>query len=263
MGREPSMLKTRVIPVLLLREGRMVKGRRFKDFRDTGDPVSAARVYNHQDADELMFIDIDASRPGKAKDRPLLYQVIERVSKECFMPLCVGGGVDSIGDIVNLLKAGADKVMINSSGIERPELIREASLIFGAQCITVGVDVRKVDGKNVIHTQCGEHAWPELDLVEYIKVVEALGAGELFINSIDQDGMMGGYDLELLELVRQHTSLPVVACGGAGHFKDLVDALLKAHVHAVACASLFHFGDNSPLRAKAYLKNHGIVLKKI
>ena len=241
----------------------MVKGRRFRDFRDTGDPVSAAKVYNHQDADELMFIDIEASRFGKVKERQALYKVIERVSEECFMPLTVGGGVDSLNDMINLLAAGADKVIINTAAIKRPELICEAVSTLGSQCVVVGVDVMKQGSRYVVYTNCADMPRPDIVLEKYIHQVEEFGAGEILINSIDNDGMMQGYDLELLKMVRASTSLPVIACGGAGNFKDLFDAFEQTQVNAVACASLFHFGDNNPLRAKAFLKNQNIPVKLI
>lgn len=256
------MLKTRIIPVLLLKEGRMVKGKQFADYRDTGDPVSAAKIYNYQDADELVFIDIEASS-SKSKDRRKLYDLIEKVSEECFMPLTVGGGIDSIRDIKALLNSGADKVLINSAAVQNPSLIKEASEIFGAQCIVVCIDVKLNGGNYSIYTHCSKRKVEGLNLVDHIRQMERLGAGEIVINSIDRDGMMQGYDLELLDLVKDNTVLPVIALGGAGDYDDLLDALNGPQVHAVACASLFHFGDNNPLRAKAYLKNNGIKVKKI
>ncbi|MFH1800835.1 MAG: imidazole glycerol phosphate synthase cyclase subunit [Candidatus Omnitrophota bacterium] len=263
MGRAVVVLKSRIIPVLLLKAGRMVKGRQFKDFRDTGDAVSAAKVYNHQDADELVFIDIEASRPGYKKNRAELYRVVEKVAEVCFMPLCVGGGVDSVEDAVQLIKIGADKVIINTAAVENPTLIQRVADTLGAQSVVVAVDVKKEEERYVIYTHCATQ--PRLDVVleKYILGLELRGAGEVFINSIDCDGMMKGYDLSLLKLVRANTSMPVIACGGAGDFKHLVEAFQQTRVNAVACASLFHFGDNNPLRAKAYLKNYGISLKKI
>lgn len=256
------MLKTRIIPVLLLKNGRMVKGRQFKDFRDTGNPISAAKVYNYQDADELVFIDIDAS-VNKTLNRKVLYNLIEEVSEECFMPLTVGGGINSIDDIVFLLKAGADKVLINTAAIEKPDLIKSASEMFGSQCIVICIDVKVENNNYIIYTYCSQKRNKGKVLIDHIKEVEAAGAGEIIINSIDNDGMMNGYDLTLLNLVKKNTALPVIALGGAGNYNDLLTALNKAKVHAVACASLFHFGDNNPLRAKAFLKNNGINVKKI
>ena len=257
------MLKSRIIPVLLLKGGRMVKGRQFGHFRDTGDPVSASKVYNHQDADELIFIDIEASRPGCQRNRTGLYRIIEKVSEVCFMPLCIGGGVDSVEDVIQLIKIGADKVMINTAAVENPALIQQAASAVGSQSIVVGIDVRKGAAHYIVHTHCSETPRPDIDLGEHIRRMQEMGAGEIFINSIDHDGMMQGYDLDLLKFVREHTTLPIIACGGAGHFQHLLEAFQKTHVDAVACASLFHFGDNNPLRAKAYLRNYGIPLKTI
>jgi cyclase len=252
------MLKTRLIPVLLLRQGRMVKGRQFQDYRDTGDPVSATRIYNAQKADELVFIDIDASHEG----RSTLLHLIEQVSEECFMPFTVGGGVRTIEDIQNLLKAGADKVLITSAAVEDPGLIARGANHFGRQCLVVGIDVRRGQDSYDVYVHCGRQRAP-VGLVEHLRQMEACGAGEFLINSIDRDGMMQGYDTALIELAAAHTARPVIAMGGAGNFQHLADAVLKHQVHAVACASLFHFGDNNPIRARAYLKNCGIPVKVV
>lgn len=252
------LLKTRIIPVLLLKNGRMVKGRKFRDFRDVGDPVSAARIYNAQNADELIILDIEATH----ERRQTLVDVIERVSKECFMPLSVGGGVNSVSIIKDLLHAGADKVVITTAAAMSPTFVTNAARLFGNQCIIAGIDVmREEDGSYSVWTHSGTKR-TELDLVEHVRNMEASGAGEIFINSIDRDGMMCGYDLELAALVQQNTSLPVIIAGGAGNFEHLRDAIQKAGVHAAACASVFHFGDNNPIRARAYLKNAGIPMKK-
>ncbi len=252
------MLKTRVIPVLLLKNGRMVKGKQFKDFRDTGDPVSAARIYNAQNADELVFLDIAASND----QRETLYNIIEKVSQECFMPLSVGGGINSCENIRSLLNHGADKVIITTAAVLNPNLINQAVHEFGSQCIVVGVDVKKEEGQYKIYTHSG-NTKSELILDEYIKDMDARGAGEFFINSIDNDGMMQGYDLDLIKHVKTLTDRPIIAAGGAGSFMDLVDAIKQVEVHAVACASVFHFGDNNPIRARSYLKNHGIMVKNL
>ncbi len=250
------MLKKRLIPLLLLRGGRMVKGRQFRDYRDTGDPVSAARIYNAQKSDELMFLDIEATREG----RGALLDVIGKVSEECFMPFTVGGGVRSIEDVRRLLQAGADKVLINTAAIEDPSLIESAAMRFGRQCIVAGIDVRKEHGGYRIYSRCGA-APAELNLIAHVRNLEALGAGEILINSIDRDGMMTGYDGELVAAVAGATRRPVIACGGAGNFEHLFEAFDQYGAHAVACASLFHFGDNNPIRARAYLKNKGIPVK--
>lgn len=251
------MLKTRIIPVLLLKNGRMVKGKKFKDFRDVGDPVSAARIYNAQNADELIILDIDATH----QNRNVVVDIIERVSKECFMPLAVGGGIRSGADIRSLLLAGADKVVITTAAVEDPEFIREAARDFGSQCIVAGIDVMREESGYSVWTHSGTKRTP-LDLLQHVRGLERNGAGEIFVNAIDRDGMMCGYDLELAEMVQRSTSLPVIIAGGAGNFEHLRDAILRAKVHAVGCSSVFHFGDNNPIRARAYLKNAGIPMKK-
>jgi imidazole glycerol-phosphate synthase subunit HisF len=252
------MLKKRLIPVLLLKQGRMVKGRQFRDYRDTGDPISAARIYNAQKADELAFLDIDASN----EHRGTILEVIENVSKECFMPFTVGGGVRCVEDVRELLKAGADKVLINTAAVETPQLLADAASVFGKQCIVAGVDAKLESGKYRVYSQCGKVP-TDVDLAEHVRCLQNMGAGEIFINSIDRDGMMSGYDPDLLRLVVAATRLPVIACGGAGNFEHLVDAFQEHGVHAVACASLFHFGDNNPIRARAFLKNRGVPVKNI
>jgi cyclase len=251
------VLKSRVIPVLLLRNGRMVKGKRFTDFRDTGDPVSAARIYNAQNADELVFLDIEASTDG----RRALLDVIEAVSKECFMPLTVGGGVRSTDDVRTLLRAGADKVVITTAAVETPDVVEATSRMFGAQCVIVGVDARRdpVLGHRVF-TRNGTVAH-DLTVADHVARAEALGAGEVFVNSVDEDGLMQGYDLALIAAARGATSLPLIACGGAGNFQHLADGF-AAGADAAACASVFHFGDNNPIRARAFLKNKGIPVKQ-
>jgi len=252
------MLKRRIIPVLLLKGGRMVKGRQFSEFRDTGDPVSASRIYSAQKADELVFIDIEAS----GQNRATLTSLIERVSEECFMPFTVGGGIRSIGDVRELVRAGADKVLINTGAAEVPHLIRDAAGSFGRQCIVVGIDVRREEADYRLYTHCGRQPI-DTKLEDYIARVEADGAGEILINSIDCDGMMQGYDLDLLRRVKQCATRPVIAMGGAGHFQHLADVLTADLAHAVACASLFHFGDNNPIRARAFLKNRGLPVKNV
>lgn len=252
------MLKRRIIPVLLLKGGRMVKGRQFADYRDTGDPISASRIYSAQKADELVFIDIEASH----QNRTTLTALIERVSEECFMPLTVGGGIRSVEDIRVLLRAGADKIIVNTAASEVPGLIAGAADQFGRQCIVVGIDVRREQGEYRVYTHCGRVP-TSLQLSAHLSEMEKMGAGEFLINSIDRDGMMQGYDHDLLRLVRSGTSRPVIAMGGAGHFQHLADVLQADLAHAVACASLFHFGDNNPIRARSFLKNKGIPVKNV
>lgn len=250
------MLKVRIIPILLLKNGRMVKGKQFSDFRDTGDPVFASRIYNAQFVDELIFLDITATNEGRETN----FEIIELVSKECFMPLTIGGGISNILQIRKLLKAGADKVVINTAAVNTSQFVEDAAAVFGSQCIVIGIDVRYEEGRYVVYTNSGK-AKTDLLLEEHIVNMERLGAGEIFINSIDCDGMMKGYDLELIKLVLTYTTLPVIACGGAGNFMHLVDAYKQTGVGALAMASIYHFGDNNPVRARSYLKNQDINIK--
>ena len=252
------MLKKRIIPTLLLKKGRMVKGRKFKDFKDTGDPVSAARIYNAQKSDELVFIDIEAS----TNNRSLLFSIIEKVAEECFTPFTVGGGIKNLHDIKTMLRIGADKVLINTAALENPSLISSAADTFGSQCIVVGIDVRREKNDWQIYTHGGQKI-SKVSLGEYLPNLKNRGAGEILVNSIDYDGMMSGYDLDLLRLIRSQTDCPIIALGGAGNFQHLAEVLSNELADAVACASLFHFGDNNPIRARAFLKNQGIAVKNI
>lgn len=250
--------KLRIIPVLLLKKGRMVKGKQFSDFRDTGDPIFASRIYNAQYVDELIFLDIDATN----EKRETNFSVIEEVSKECFMPLTIGGGVSTVEQIRKLLSSGADKVVINTEAINNLEFIKQAANIFGSQCIIIGIDVRKENKEYIIFSNSGK-VRTSISLIEYISKVEELGAGEIFINSIDNDGMMKGYDNDLINLVMQNTNLPVIACGGAGNLMHLVDTYNETNVSALAMASIYHFGDNNPVRARSYLKNKDVPIKTV
>lgn len=239
-------------------DGRMVKGKKFINYREVGNPVSAARIYNAQNADELVFLGVDNLKSVHSH----LIPIIEKVSKECFMPLTVGGGVKSLEDIRALLNAGADKVVISTAAIREPDFIKKASLRFGKQCISVCIDIKKTDdGYSVIHSS-GRFK-TDWKLFELLEILETNGAGEFIINSIDNDGGMQGYDLKLIKQVVKNTSIPIITLGGAGNFQHLVDAIEQTNCHAVACASIFHFGDNNPIRARSYLKNSGIPVKHI
>ena len=268
------MLKKRIIPMLLLSNARKVKGNQFIQFRDTGDPVSAARIYNAQNADELFFLDIDANRAGSSFE--VLEATVKRVAAECFMPLTVGGGIDSVEKIQRLLLAGADKVAITTAAFTDPDLINRAATLFGRQCIVVGLDVKKKtssllpftgegarradEGNYALHTHCGTQPSPRT-LRDVVLDMTERGAGEFLVHAIGNDGMMSGYDLAVVNEVKGYTDRPLIVAGGAGTFMHLVDAFKEAHVDAVACASLFHFGDNNPIRARSYLLNQGIPMK--
>lgn len=252
------MLKKRVIPVLLLSNGRMVKGRQFKDYRDTGDPRSAARIYNAQYTDELVFIDIQAG----LKSRGALLDIVRVAASECFMPLTVGGGITHIDDVRALLLAGADKVIITTAAVLQPALIRQTAETFGSQCVVAGIDFRVEAGSAKVWIKCGTEA-TDLDPVAHALNLVELGAGEILLNSIDRDGMMMGYDLDMASRVADAVSVPVIICGGAGNFMHLAEAFQKTAVAAAACASLFHFGDNNPIRARSHLRNLGIPLRVV
>tara|TARA_E500000331_G_scaffold358610_1_gene427478 strand:- start:12104 stop:12877 length:774 start_codon:yes stop_codon:yes gene_type:complete len=256
------MLKKRIIPVLLLSKGRMVKGKNFKDFRDTGKPNSAVRIYSSQDTDELVFLDIEASRNAKNNQDDLI-NVVNSAAEECFMPLAAGGGVNSINKIRELIHAGADKVVINTAAIEDPDLIIRAAEQFGNQCIIAGVDYKKdMNGKDKVWIKSGTIS-TGIDPVEHAINLVKLGVGEIFLNSIDRDGMMNGFDMITANNVSKAVSIPVIVCGGAGNFMHLADLLGETEASAAACASLFHFGDNSPIRARSYLKNLNIPMRNL
>ena len=232
------MLKTRIIPCLDVKDGRVVKGINFLDLVDAGDPVEQAKLYDAQGADELCFLDITAS----SDNRSILYDVISRVAEACFMPLTVGGGVRTITDIRNLLLAGADKVSINTEAVKRPEFVREASEKFGAQCIVVAIDAKQVaPNKFEIFTHGGRNA-TGIDAVEWAQKMAELGAGEILLTSMDRDGTKQGINLDLTRAVSEAVSIPVIASGGIGELSHFVDAVKLGKADAVLAASVFHFG---------------------
>lgn len=248
------MLKQRIIPSLLLKDGRMVKGRNFGQFRDTGDPVTAAKVYNAQKVDELMFLDIRPTPESRAQVR----SIIQAAAHECFMPLTVGGGVQSVDDVKSFLDIGADKVSINSAAVRTPELIREAAEWFGDQCVVVSVDYKmNASGKRTVWIDSGS-ADTGLDPLEHVKRCVELGAGEILLTSIDREGTMEGYDLAYLDEAARAVRAPVIASGGAGRLEDFYRALTETRVSAVSAASIFHFTDQSPIKARFFLSNSGV-----
>lgn len=253
------MLKVRIIPVLLLSGDRMVKGKQFDNYRDTGDPVSASKIYNTQYVDELVFLDINASNEGRSAD----VNIIKKVSKVCQMPFTIGGGVNSIASVRELLLAGADKVVINTAAINNPELIEQSSEKFGSQCIIVGIDVKLENGEYIVYSNSGKIKHESITLIDHIEMMEKAGAGEFFINAIHKDGMMDGYDSELIELVLKKSNIPVIFCGGAGNFQHLVEGYKTEGVDALAMSSIYHFGDNNPIRARMHLKNNKIPIKNV
>jgi imidazole glycerol-phosphate synthase subunit HisF len=254
-------LKTRIIPCLDVKDGRVVKGVQFLDLVDAGDPVESARAYDAAGADELCFLDITAS----SDNRGILYDVVTRTAEACFMPLTVGGGVRTVADIRNLLLAGADKVAINTAAIQRRDFVREAAEKFGAQCIVVAIDARRVaspdsTGRWEIFTHGGRNA-TGLDAVDFARQVVSLGAGELLVTSMDRDGMKSGYDLELTRAIADSVSVPVIASGGVGTLDDLVAGVRDGHASAVLAASIFHFGTYSISEAKRHMAASGLPMR--
>jgi len=254
------VLKKRIIPVQLLLDGRLVKTKQFGAYRDVGDPVASSRVYNAQNADELVFLNINRSARGID---PLL-TLLERVSAVTFMPLSLGGGVTSYDSAARLIRSGADKVVLNSAAYSDPQLITKIADAFGSQAVIVSIDARldSTSGEYTVYSDCGRKA-EAVTLDAHLEKVVAAGAGEIFINSIDRDGMMNGYDIPLLKKVASAVPIPVIGCGGAGHYNHLKDAFLETRVSALACGSLFNFTDSNPIRAKAFLTNYGIPFKVV
>jgi imidazole glycerol-phosphate synthase subunit HisF len=251
------MLKTRIIPCLDVKDGRVVKGVKFVDLRDAGDPVEAARAYDAAGADELCFLDITASH----EKRGILLDVVRRTAEACFMPLTVGGGVRTVEDIRTLLLAGADKVSINTAAVERRAIVREAAEKFGSQLVVVAIDARRSpSGSFDVFTHGGRQA-TGLDAVAYAREVVALGAGEILLTSMDRDGTKEGYDLALTRAVADAVSVPVVASGGVGTLDHLAAGVREGHASAVLAASIFHFGEATIGDAKAHLAARGIPVR--
>jgi cyclase len=254
-------LKVRVIPCLDVKDGRVVKGVRFVDLTDAGDPVEAAKAYDAAGADELCFLDITASH----ENRGIILDVVARTAEQCFMPVTVGGGVRTVTDVRALLLAGADKVSINTGAIERREVVREASEKFGAQAIVVAIDARRVTGAGEaprfeIFTHGGRRA-TRLDAVAYAREVADLGAGEILLTSMDRDGTGDGFDLELTRAVADAVPIPVVASGGVGRLDDLTAGIRDGHASAVLAASIFHFGTFTIRQAKEHMAAAGIPVR--
>ena len=251
------MLKTRIIPCLDVKNGRIVKGVNFVDLVDAGDPVEAAKAYDKDGADELCFLDITASH----EKRPILLDVVKRTAEECFMPLTVGGGVTSIDDIQQLLSSGADKVSINTAAVKNPQLIQEASDTFGRQCIVVAIDAKKIKKNRwEIFTHGGRKS-TGISAIEFSKKVSGLGAGEILLTSMDRDGTRSGYDIDLLKAVEAEVTIPVIASGGVGSVQDLIDGAKKGKANAVLAASIFHFGESSIIQAKEEMSKAGISIR--
>ncbi len=254
------MLAKRIIPCLDVDKGRVVKGVRFKELKDAGDPVEVAKAYEEQGADELVFLDITAS----AEERKTMIEVVKKVAETVFMPFTVGGGVRSLEDIRKLLEAGADKVSINTAAVRNPSLVYEGAKRFGSQCIVVAIDAkRKEKGKGwEVYTHGGRKA-TGLDVIEWAKRVEELGAGEILLTSMDKDGTKSGYDIELTRAVAESVNIPVIASGGAGKKEHFYEAFVEGKADACLAASLFHFKELTVPELKSYLKERGIHIRPV
>lgn len=249
------MLKVRIIPTLLWKDLTLVKGKCFDSWRRVGTPLPAITVYNTREVDELVLVDITATKNGHDLD----YSEIESLTSESFVPLTVGGGIDSLEQITRVLRAGADKVAINSATYTHPNLVHDAVKRFGSQCVVVSIDAKKTAGRH----QCYRHAGTtpvKKTASEHAKHMQELGAGEILLTSIDRDGTMNGYDLELIHDVCRMVSIPVIASGGAGNYRHMLEAI-QAGASAVAAASIFHFTEQTPREAKQFLAQHGIPVR--
>jgi len=251
------MLAKRIIPCLDVTRGRVVKGVSFVELRDAGDPVEIARRYDEQGADELTFLDITAS----SDERGILFKIIEQVASKVFIPLTVGGGVREVGDVRRLLNAGADKVSINTSAVLNPQLVADAAGRYGSQCIVVAIDAKQVaPDRWEVFTHGGRRA-TGLDVVAWAKQMQALGAGEILLTSMDRDGQKKGFDLALTRAVTDALEVPVIASGGVGNLQHLADGVTQGGADAVLAASIFHFGEYTVQQAKQYMQSQGIEVR--
>jgi len=250
------MLAKRIIPCLDVKDGRVVKGVSFVNLRDAGDPVEVATAYDLERADEIVFLDITASH----ERRNIMIDVVKRTSEVVFIPLTVGGGIRTLNDIEQLLKAGADKISINTSAVNDPQFVKKAAEYFGSQCIVVAIDAKRsgISWKGYTH---GGRTPTELDAVAWAREVECLAAGEIFLTSMDQDGQQSGYDLDLLRTISEAAHIPLIASGGAGTLEHLYQALVTGKADAVLAASIFHYRTYSISQVKAYLRDRGIAVR--
>jgi len=251
------MLTKRIIPCLDVTGGRVVKGVKFKNLRDAGDPVELAQVYEEQGADEIVFLDIGASPEG----REAMFSVVRRTAENLFIPLTVGGGMRSLSDIERMLRSGADKVAINTAVVENPQLVREASRRFGSQCIVVAIDAKSAGGHRWIVYTYGGRRPTNLDAIEWARKVEELGAGEILLTSMDADGTQQGYDIPLTRAVCEAVNIPVIASGGAGTLEHIYEVFVKTSADAALAASIFHFGKYTVGEVKRYLSARGIPVR--
>ena len=250
------MLKKRIISCLDVKNGRVVKGINFIDLKDAGDPVEQAKIYSDGGADEICFLDITASN----EKRDTIYDVVERTSKKCFVPLTVGGGIRGVDDINKLLNCGADKVSINTAAVQNPEMIIESSKKFGSQCIVVAIDAKKNSNKWEVFIH-GGRTKTGIDAISFAKKMEDCGAGELLITSMDRDGTQKGYDNDLISEIEKSVNIPIIASGGVGNLKHLEEGITKGHANALLAASIFHYGKYSIMEVKNYLNSKKIPVR--
>ena len=250
------MLKNRIIPCLDVKNGRVVKGINFIDLQDAGDPVEQAKIYSDSGADEICFLDITASN----ENRETIFDVVKRTSKNCFVPLTVGGGIKSLDDINKLLTSGADKVSINTTAVNNHNLIKESSKRFGSQCIVVAIDAKQKNNKWEIFTHGGRNE-TGIDALEFSKKMEDCGAGELLVTSMDRDGTQKGYDIELISKIEKSVNIPIIASGGVGTLEHLFEGIKYGKASAVLAASIFHYGTHTIKEAKQYLDSKGIPVR--
>jgi cyclase len=247
------MLKSRIIPILTFNGFALVKSKQFKDHRMVGNPIQAAKIYNSRGVDELIFLDIMASK----ENRKINLKIVKDVIDQCFMPIGIGGGIKTIDDITNLLRIGADKVILKSIAIKNPEFINESALFFGSQCISVSVDVIKVDDKYWIY----DEEKTNIEATEFVKLIEIYGAGEIILNFVNNDGMMNGFDVELYDLISIYTRLPIVFVGGAGNTRHFEQLMFNTKCNAVGASSIFHFTQFTPLDIKLALKQRRLDIR--
>jgi len=251
------MLTKRIIPCLDVKDGRVVKGVNFVNLKDAGDPVDIAKIYDEQEADEIVFLDITAS----VEKRGIMLDIVKRTAEQVFMPLTVGGGINSLEDMRELLNAGADKVSINTAAVNNPELIRASAEKYGSQCIVVAIDAKSKNGFWEVYTH-GGRSETELDVIEWAKKTEQLGAGEILLTSMDFDGTKNGYDIELTDAVCRAVNIPVIASGGAGNLEDFSDLFKKTNADAALAASVFHYGELTVSNVKSQLKKERIAVRE-
>jgi cyclase len=252
------MLAKRIIPCLDVNAGRVVKGIKFLDLRDAGDPVEIARAYDREGADELCFLDITASH----ENRSIILDVVARTAEQVFMPLTVGGGINKTEDIRALLKAGADKVSINTGAVNRPEFVQEAARMFGSQCIVVAIDAKRAGNRWEVFTHGGRNP-TGIDAGDWAERMERAGAGEILLTSMDRDGTKAGYDLALTRMISERVSIPVIASGGVGTLEHIYEGLTQGKASAALAASIFHFREHTIAECKRYLETRGVLMRPV